>query len=48
MINDIEIRKVLFKLELLRVYLIENDLNTDELEYRYNRLVILLKSSLSD
>lgn len=48
MINDIEIREALSKLELLRVYLIENDLNTDELEYRYNRLVILLKSSLSD
>lgn len=48
MINDIEIRKALAKLEPLRVYLIENDLNTDELEYRYNRLVTLLKSSLSD
>lgn len=48
MINDIEIREVLSKLEHLRSYLIEKDLNTDELEYRYNRLVRLLRSSLSD
>ena len=48
MINDIEIREVLSKLEHLRSYLIEKELNTDELEYRYNRLVTLLRSSLSD